>query len=128
MGPSWMVTRVSAVSTAVLSVSSSTPNSTYTTGSIIVINAIVVTPGGDDLTSGTVIATTHYSSVQIGSPLLLSYDQPHGKWVGSYTVNSTSPTGLWFIQVHATDAYGNSGYGSTSTVVTLPPSQKPPSP
>jgi len=122
------VNRGFAVSTAVLSVSSSTPNSTYTTGSIIVINAIVVTPGGDDFTSGTVIATTHYSSVQIGSPLLLSYDQTHGKWVGSYTVNSTSPTGLWFIQVNATDVYGNSGYGSTSTVVTLPPSQQPLSP
>ena len=128
IGPSSSVNRGFAVSTAVLSVSSSTPNSTYTTGSIIVINAIVVTPGGDDFTSGTVIATTHYSSVQIGSPLLLSYDQTHGKWVGSYTVNSTSPTGLWFIQVNATDAYGNSGYGSTSTVVTLPPSQQPPSP
>src|SRR6266480_116526 len=128
IGPSSSVNRGFAVSTAVLSVSSSTPNSTYTTGSIIVINAIVVTPGGDNFTSGTVIATTHYSSVQIGSPLLLSYDQTHGKWVGSYTVNSTSPTGLWFIQVNATDAYGNSGYGSTSTVVTLPPSQQPPSP
>ena len=128
IGPSSSVNRGFAVSPAVLSVSSSTPNSTYTTGSIIVVNAIVVTPGGDNFTSGTVIATTHISSVQIGSPLLLSYDQTHGKWVGSYTVNSTSPTGLWFIQVNATDAYGNSGYGSTSTVVTLPPSQQPPSP
>jgi len=115
-----------AVSAAVLSVTTSTPNSTYTTGSIIVINAIVVIPGGDNLTSGTVTATTLRSSVQIGSPLQLSYDQTHGKWVGSYTVNSTNPTGSWIIQVNATDAYGNSGYGSTSTLVTLPPSQQPP--
>ena len=128
IGPSSSVNRGFAVSSAVLSVSSSTPNSNYTTGSIIVINAIVVTPGGDNFTSGTVIAATHLSSIQIGSPLPLSYDQTHGKWVGSYTVNSTSPTGLWFIQVNATDAYGNSGYGSTSTIVTLPPSQQPPSP
>ncbi len=128
IGPSSSVNRGFAVSTAVLAVSASTPNSTYTTGSIIVISAIVVTPGGDSFTSGTVIAATHLSSIQIGSPLPLSYDQTHGKWVGSYTVNSTSPTGLWFIQVNATDAYGNSGYGSTSTIVTLPPSQQPPSP
>src|SRR6266705_3187158 len=128
IGPSSSVNRGFAVSTAVLTVTSSIPNGNYTTGSIIVINAIVVTPGGGNFTSGTVIATTHQSSVQIGSPLRLSYDQTHGKWVGSYTVNSTSPTGLWFIQVNATDAYGNSGYGSTSTVVTLPPSQQPPSP
>src|SRR5207245_10141090 len=98
------------MSTSILSVTSSIPTVNYTTGSIIVINAIVVTPAGDNFTSGTVIATTHQSSVQIGSPLRLSYDQTHGKWVGSYTVNSTSPTGLWFIQVNATDAYGNSGY------------------
>ncbi len=126
MGPSSSVYRGFAVSAAVLSVTTSTPNSTYTTGSIIVINAIVVTPGGDNFTSGTVTATTLRSSVQIGSPLQLSYDQTHGKWVGSYTVNSTNPTGSWIIQVNATDAFGNSGYGSTSTLVTLPPSQQPP--
>src|SRR5437667_6707795 len=126
IGPSSSVNRGFAVSTAVLTVASSIPNGNYTTGSIIVINAIVVTPGGDNFTSRTMIATTHQSSFQIGSPLRLSYDQTHGKWVGSYTVNSTSPTGLWFIQVNATDAYGNSGYGSTSTLVTLPPTQQPP--
>jgi hypothetical protein len=126
MGPSSSVNRGFAVSAAVLSVTTSTPNSTYTTGSIIVINAIVVTPGGDNVTSGTVTATTLRSSVQIGSPLQLSYDQTHAKWVGSYTVNSTNPTGSWIIRVNATDAYGNSGYGSTSTLVTLPPSQQPP--
>src|SRR5438105_10852898 len=128
IGSSSSVNRGFAVSTAVLTVTSSIPNGNYTTGSIIVINAIVVTPGGGNFTSGTVIATTHQSSVQIGSPLRLYYDQTHAKWVGSYTVNSTSPTGLWFIQVNATDAYGNSGYGSTSTLVTLPPTQQPPSP
>jgi hypothetical protein len=128
IGPSSSVNRGFAVSTAVLTVTASTPNINYTIGSIIVVNAIVVTPGGDNFTSGTVIATAHHSSLQIGSPLQLSYDQTHGKWVGSYTLNSTSPTGTWFIQVNATDAYGNSGYGSTSTLVTLPPSQQPPSP
>ena len=126
VGPSSSVNRGFAVSTAVLTVTASTPNSNYTTGSIIVVNAIIVTPGGDNFSSGTVIATAHYSSMQIGSPLQLSYDQTHGKWIGSYTVNSTSPTGIWIIQVNATDAFGNSGYGSTSTLVTLPPSQQPP--
>jgi len=126
IGPSSSVNRGFAVSTAILSVTTSTPNSNYTTGSILVIDAIVLTPGGDNFTSGTVTATTYHSSVQIGSPLQLSYDQNHGKWVGSYTVNSTNPTGTWLIQVNATDAYGNSGYGSTSTLVTLPPSQQPP--
>src|SRR2546425_2655038 len=128
IGPSASVNRGFAVSSAILTVTASTPNINYTAGSIVVINAIVVTPGGDNFTRGTVIATTHHSSLQIGSPLQLSYDQTHGKWVGSYTVNSTSPVGSWLIQVNATDAYGNSGYGSTSTLVTLPPTQQPPPP
>ncbi len=126
MGPSSSVNRGFAVSSAILAVTVSTPNSNYTAGSIVVINAIAVTPSGDNFTSGTVIATTRHSSLEIGSPLQLSYDQTHGKWVGSYIVNSTSPVGSWLIQVNATDAYGNSGYGSTSTLVTLPPTQQPP--
>jgi hypothetical protein len=127
-GPSSSVTRAFFVLPATLTVTPSKPNSNYTTGGIIVINAKVVTPSGANFTSGTVTATTHDSSIQIGSPLRLSYDQTQGKWVGSYTVNSTSPAGIWFIQVNATDSYGNSGYGSTSTLVTVPPVQQPPPP
>jgi hypothetical protein len=127
-GPPASVNHGFAVSAAILAVTPSTPSGNYTTGGIIVINASILTPGGSNFTSGTVTATTHYSSLQIGSPLQLSYDQTHGKWVGSYAVNSTNPRGIWFIQVNATDTYGNSGYGSTSTLVTSPPSQQPPPP
>src|SRR2546428_4247007 len=126
IGPSSSVNRGFAVSSGILTVTASTLYGNYTTGSIVVINAIVVSRGGDNFTSGTVIATTHHSSLQVGSPLQLSYDQTHAKWVGSYTVNSTRPVGLWLSQVNPPDAYGNSGYGSTSTLVTLPPSQLPP--
>ena len=126
IGPSPSVIRGFAISPATLSVTPSTPNSNYTVGSIVVINAIVVTPDGANFTSGTVTAITHYSSLQVGGPLQLSYDQTHGKWVGSYTVNSTNPVGIWFIQVNATDAYGNAGYGSTSTLIVIPPTQPPP--
>ena len=121
-GPSASVNRGFAVSAAILSVTPSTPSGNYTSGSIIVIYAKVITPGGANFTAGIVTATTHYSSLEIGNPLQLSYDQTHGKWVGSYTVNSTNPAGIWLIQVNATDPYGNSGYGSTSTLVTIPPS------
>lgn len=126
IGPSSSVTRAFFVLPATLTVTPSTPSGNYTTGSIVVINTKILTPAGANFTSGTVTATTHYSALQIGSPLHLSYDQTHGKWVGSYTVNSTNPAGIWFIQVNATDAYGNSGYGSTSTLVTTPPGQQPP--
>ena len=125
IGPSPSVNRGFAVSSAILSVTPSTSNGNYTTGSIVVINAIVVTPDGENFTSGTVTAVTHYSSSQVGSPLQMSYDQTHGKWIASYTVNATNPAGIWFIQINATDSYGNSGYGSTSILVTIPPTQQP---
>jgi hypothetical protein len=50
----------------------------------------------------------------------LFYDQSRGKWVGSYTINSTNPAGIWQIQVNASDSYGNMGQGSTSTLVSIP--------
>ena len=124
-GPSSSVVRGFAVSPAVLMVSATTSNANYTTGSIVGIYASVVTPGGYNFTSGEVRATTYLSMRQIVNPITLSYDQSRGKWVGSYTVNSTNPAGIWIIQVNATDVYGNSGYGSTSTLVTIPPPQQP---
>jgi hypothetical protein len=109
------------VTPAILAVSVATPYNNYTIGDIVAIYATVVTPGGDNFTSGAVTATTYYSARQIGSPLQLFYDQSRGKWVGSYTVNSTNPAGIWQIQVNATDVYGNTGQGSTSTLVSVSP-------
>ena len=120
--PSSSVNRGFAVSPAILTVTPSTPKNNYTIGNIVAIYASVVTLGGANFTSGTVTAATFFSTRQIGSSILLSYDQSRGKWVGSYLVNSTDPSGVWLIQVNATDAYGNSGIGSTSTLVTVPPS------
>jgi len=119
-GPTSSVLKPFTVSPASFAVSVLTADNNYTIGGIVVIYAIVVTPGGDNFTSGAVIATTYHASSQIGSPLPLFYDQSRGKWVGSYTVNSTNPAGIWQIQVNATDTYGNMGQGSTSTLVTVP--------
>src|SRR5438132_2285894 len=63
IGPSSSVNRGFAVSSGILTVTASTLYGNYTTGSIVVINAIVVTPGGDNFTSGTVTASTHLSSL-----------------------------------------------------------------
>lgn len=128
IGPSSSVVRGFAVSSAVLTVTANTASANYTTGGVVGIYASILTPAGDNFTSGTVEATTFLSSRQIVNPIPLSYDQSRGKWVGSYTVNSTNPSGIWIIQVNATDAFGNSGYGSTSTLVTVPPTPKPPPP
>ena len=125
-GPISGVLKPFTVSPAILTVSAITNYNNYTIGNIVVIYASVVTPGGYNFTSGTVTATTYHSSSQIGGPLILFYDQSRGKWIGSYTVNSTNPAGIWQIQVNASDIYGNMGQGSTSTLVTVaasPPQQ-----
>jgi len=119
-GPISSVLKPFTVSPAILTVSATTNYNNYTIGGIVVIYASVVTPGGYNFTSGIVTATTYHSSSQIGSPLLLFYDQSRAEWVGSYTVNSTNPYGIWQIQVNASDSYGNMGQGSTSTLVSVP--------
>ncbi len=119
-GPVSSVLKPFSVSPATFTVSAITADNNYTIGDIVVISASVVTPGGDNFTSGTVTVTTYYATRQIGSPLQLFYDQSRGNWVGSYTVNSTNPAGIWQIRVNATDIYGNMGQGSTSTLVTMP--------
>ena len=121
-GPVSSVLKPFTVAPAILTVSATTNYNNYTVGSIVVIYASIVTPGGYNFTSGAVTATTYHSSTQIGSPLSLFYDQSRGKWVGSYTVNSTNPPGIWQIQVNASDIYANMGQGSTSTLVTVPAS------
>jgi len=119
-GPVSSVLKPFTVSPATLTVSVITQDNNYTIGDIVVIYATVVTPGGYNFTAGTVTATAYYSTRLIGSPLQLFYDQSRGKWAGSYMVNSTSPAGIWQIQVNATDSYGNIGQGSTSTLVSVP--------
>jgi hypothetical protein len=128
IGPSSSVVRGFAVSPAALTVTANTAGANYTTGNVVAIYASVVTPAGDNFTSGQVEATTYLSGRQIVNPVMLFYDQSRGKWVGSYSVNSTDPSGIWIIQVNATDVFGNSGYGSTSTLVTVPVTQQPPAP
>ena len=119
-GPVSGVFKPFTITPATLTVSAVTASNNYTTGEIVAIYVSVVTPGGDNFTSGTVTATTYYSTRPIGSPLQMFYDQSRSRWAGSYTVNSTDPAGIWQIQVNATDAYGNTGEGSTSTLVSIP--------
>ena len=126
IGPSSSVVRGFAVSSATLTVTASTAKANYTTNNVVGIYASILTPAGGNFTSGQVEATTYLSTRKIVNPVTLYYDQSKGKWVGSYIVNSTDPSGIWIIQVNATDAFGNSGYGSTSTLVTVPPIQQPP--
>ena len=126
IGPTQSVARGFAVSPATLTIRTTTSNNNYTTNGIVGIYASIVTPGNENFTSGTITARAVISSgQQVESPMPLSYDQTRGEWVGSFTIKSTDASGVWIIQVNATDSYGNTGYGSTSILVSVPPPQTP---
>ena len=118
-GPVSGVVHGFAVSPASLIVSPSTSSNNYTIGNVVAIYVSVITPGGANFTSGAVSATTFFSGQRIGGPVQLFYDLSRGKWVGGYTINTTSPSGVWLVEINATDLYGNTGYGSTSILVTV---------
>ena len=127
-GPQAGVFHGFAVSPATMLISVTTNKSNYTSGNVVAISADVVTPGGANFTSGTVTTTSFYSGREVRNTMQLSYDQTRGEWVGSYTVNAADPPGVWLIEVNASDAYGNSGYGSTSALFTVTSSPPPSNP
>src|SRR5947209_19595844 len=73
-GPVSGVFKPFTVTPATLAVSVLTANNSYTIGDIVAIYVSVVTPGGDNFTSGTVTVITYYPTRQIGIPLQLFCD------------------------------------------------------
>ncbi len=120
VGPSASVVHAFTVQQALLSVTLSINNKTYTTNDLVVVSAAVTAPDGSTFNSGTVAGSLSRSGTPVGGQISLSYVQSQGRWVGSYTVNATSPSGLWLIQVRASDIYGNAGQGSTLSTVSVP--------
>ena len=102
-----------------------TPNVTPTSGSILAISTAVIEPDGTSFTQGNVTGQFYLSGTSVGGTIKLLYDQMQGKWTGSYSVQSSDPSGSWTLEVTASDRFGNNGQGSTSLSVTPPP---PPSP
>ena len=97
--------------------------------SSVAISTTVTQPDGTSLTRGDVTGQFYLTGTSVGTSIRLIYNQTQGKWTGTYTVQSSDPSGLWMLQVTALDPYGNNGQGSTSLSVTpppAPPSQPPP--
>jgi len=96
-----------------------------TTGNVVAIYSTIASPDGASFTAGTVSAFVSPPGRTVGNQVNLLYDSSQAKWVGSYTVAATDPSGLWVVYVSASDPYGNSGSASTSSLVTVvvPPSQ-----
>ncbi len=110
---------------ATLTVSSYVPNATYGSGDIVGVYATVSTTGGTAFTEGSVIASLSVSGNPVGNPVSLAYDQSLERWVGGYTVRPEDPSGIWSVQLTASDPYGNRGDGSTSLLVHIQPQQSP---
>jgi hypothetical protein len=119
IGPTSSVVKAFTVQKATLSVAVSVANRTYTTGDVVTISTLITNPDGSIFNSGTVVATLSRSGSVIGSPISLFFAQSQSKWLGSFIINSTNPSGIWQIQVATSDAYGNTGQGSTATNVSI---------
>jgi hypothetical protein len=119
-GPVASVFRGFDVQPASLNVSISLTNRTYTVGDTVILYASVTSPDGTPFNTGTVVASLSKSGNQIGR-VPLSYVQNQASWAVSFSINATSPSGIWSIQVSASDPYGNAGQGSTSLLASVPP-------
>ena len=120
-GPSSNVVRGFTVQDASLTVSVSIANNVYGPGDLVAVYATITTPDGNLFTSGTVTATMTSSGQQEGNLVSLAYYPTQGRWVGTFTVPSNAPSGIWYSQVRAVDANANSGQGSNILVVSGSP-------
>ncbi len=117
VGPSSNVVRGFTVQDASLTVSVSIANNVYGPGDLVAIYATITTPDGNLFTSGTVTTTMTSSGQQQGNVVSLAFYPSQGKWVGTFTVPSNAPSGIWYSQVRAVDANANSGQGSNILIV-----------
>jgi hypothetical protein len=92
-----------------------------TSDNLLTVSTAVTEPDGTSFTRGNVTGQFSVAGTSVGGSLRLLYNLTQGKWAGSFTVQSSDPSGLWMLQVTAVDSYGNSGQGATSLVVTPPP-------
>src|SRR5437867_13105113 len=123
LGPSTSVVR--AFTIASLSVSASIAIQTYTPGQVIPIYARVTYPDGSLFTTGNVTAAISSSTVQIASVQLV-YVPGQSQWVGTYTVGSNDPSGVWLVTVQVSDSFANTGQETISAIVNVPPQTPPP--
>ncbi len=98
---------------------------TYAPGDIIPVYASVSYPDGTALASGTVTAKFSHSGILVGSPATLSYIPGQREWAGNYQVTNNDPAGIWLITVDASDPLADTGEGTYSAAVNVPPAVPP---
>jgi ABC-type transporter MlaC component len=124
-GPLSSLSSTFGVGTAILTITNQLTTATYSTGNIIPIVSRIQTPSGANFVQGTVTAMITTSGRSVTSPISLVYDQTQGKWIGSYKVDASDPSGTWLLTVQAQDAFGNSGGTTSSFTVNTPGTPNP---
>jgi hypothetical protein len=93
----------------------------YSPGDLIPIYASISFPDGSTFRSGTVVAKFTHNGSPAGTPVTLAYVSGQQSWAGTYQVTSSDPSGVWLITVDASDVLVDSGEGTHSAVVSVPP-------
>lgn len=129
LGPTVAVSTGLDVQPASLNVSiipTASPGRTYAPGDIIPIYASVSYADDTPFTSGTVTAKFSRLGTPVGPPITLSYIPGQAEWAGNYVVTSNDPSGIWLITVDASDPLADTGEGTFSAVVNVPPAPSQP--
>jgi PKD repeat protein len=88
-------------------------------GQQLKLNATITYPDGTELQSGSVAAYLLYSgSPSVNDTVPIVFDSGLQFWIGSYTLQSTDPGGLWSLYIKASDTATPANTGSTSKVIT----------
>lgn len=88
-------------------------------GQKLKLNATITYPDGSALQSGSVGAYLLYSGTPIiNDTVAIVFDGGLQFWIGSYTLQSTDPGGLWSLYIKGSDSSTPGNTGSTTKVVT----------
>ncbi|HEX4919391.1 MAG TPA: PKD domain-containing protein [Candidatus Bathyarchaeia archaeon] len=117
-GPSGSVTTSPQLIAATLTITTSYTNYVPIGGQLR-LNASITYPDGSALQSGSVGAFLLYSgSPQVNDTVSIIFDSGLQLWVGSYSLQSSDPGGLWTLVVRASDSSTPPNSGSSSSAVT----------
>jgi len=116
-GPNKPLTSLPQLIAATLTVNASV-TSNVAVGQQLKLNATITYPDGSALQSGLVGAYLLYSGNTVNDTVPIVFDSGLQFWIGSYTLQSTDPGGLWSLFIKASDSSTPANTGSTTKVVT----------
>lgn len=117
LGPSKSLSSLPQLVPATLTITASA-TSLVLIGQQLKLNATITYPDGSALQSGTVGAYLLYSGTPtVNDTVPIVFDSGLQFWIGSYTLQSTDPGGLWSLFIKAADAPVPPNTGSTSKVI-----------